>query len=161
MSADNQQERPKRLNPWYITGFTEGEGTFHVAIYKDSAMKNKVKVIPEFHLNQSYLRIETLDRVKEYFGCGYIKANHQKNSRDTTFVYVVRKREDLIKKIIPFFLKYPLISNKQETFILFKEVVEMMDKGLHGQKKFLVKILEKAYAMNGNSKNRRKRKIRI
>ena len=42
MSADNQQERPKNLNPWYITRFVEGEGTFHVAIYRDKKMNRNV-----------------------------------------------------------------------------------------------------------------------
>ena len=40
LSADNQQERAKRsINPWYIVGFVEGEGTFHIALYKDPRMK--------------------------------------------------------------------------------------------------------------------------
>ena len=60
MSADNQQERLNNLSPWYITGFVEGEGTFHVAIYKDTKMKFGLKFIPEFHVNQSFLRQETL-----------------------------------------------------------------------------------------------------
>ena len=58
LSADNQQERPNTvLNPWYIVGFVEGEGTFHIAFYRDPNMKQRIKVIPEFHINQSYLRI--------------------------------------------------------------------------------------------------------
>ena len=57
LSADNQQERVKvKLDPWYIVGFVEGEGTFHIAFYIDPRMKTKLKVIPEFHVNQSYLR---------------------------------------------------------------------------------------------------------
>ena len=54
LSADNQQERVKTMiNPWYIVGFVEGEGTFHIAFYKDPRMKRGIKVIPEFHVNQS------------------------------------------------------------------------------------------------------------
>src|SRR3989339_1778883 len=93
LSADNQQERAKRsINPWYIVGFVEGEGTFHIALYKDPRMKLGIKVIPEFHVSQSYLRINTIQDIKKYFGCGYLKPNHKYNFKDTTYVYVVRNR---------------------------------------------------------------------
>ncbi|MCD6407154.1 LAGLIDADG family homing endonuclease, partial [Candidatus Aerophobetes bacterium] len=90
LSADNQQEssRKSSLNPWYISGFVEGEGTFHVAFYRDKHMKQGIKVIPEFHINQSYLRLPTLQKIKNYFNCGYIKRNHRSNSKDSTYVYV-------------------------------------------------------------------------
>jgi len=112
LSADNQQERLKIINPWYIVGFTEGEGTFHIAFYKDPQMKQGIKVIPEFHINQSYLRLEILEIIKKYFDCGYLKQNHVKNKKDDTFVFVVRNRDDLINKIIPFFEKHNFISDK-------------------------------------------------
>ena len=31
MSADNQQERP--LDPWYVTGWFDGEGCFNVSVH--------------------------------------------------------------------------------------------------------------------------------
>src|SRR3989338_7179010 len=117
LSADNQQGRVRNApDPWYIVGFVEGEGTFHIAFYKDPRMRLSVKVIPEFHVNQSYLRIETLREIQEYFGCGYLKKNHAKSTYDTTYVYVVRDRIDLLEKIIPFFRQYPLRSVKQKSF---------------------------------------------
>ena len=79
LSADNQQGRVRStLNPWYIVGFVDGEGTFHIAFYNDPHMKQTVKVIPEFHVNQSYLRMDTLREIQKYFGCGYLKKNTQR-----------------------------------------------------------------------------------
>ena len=155
MSADNQQERPNNLNPWYITGFVEGEGTFHVAIYKDSKMKFGLKFIPEFHVNQSYLRQETLREIKRYFGCGYVKSNHRQNIKDDTLVLVVRNRNDLLNKVIPFFEKYPLLSNKQDSFQLFKKVVCFLESGQHATFTGVKKILDSAYQMNGQGKYRK------
>lgn len=155
LSADNQQERPKDLNPWYITGFVEGEGTFHVAIYKDSKMKFGIKIIPEFHVNQSYLRAETIELIKKYFNCGYIKKNHRNNIKDDTLVYVVRNRNDLITKIIPFFEKYPLISNKFHTFEIFREIVYMMDENQPSNYQGIKKIVKLAYQMNEKGKYRK------
>ena len=155
LSADNQQERSKNINPWYITGFVEGEGTFHIAIYNDPKTKFGIKIIPEFHINQSYLRKETLEEIKNYFNCGYIKNNHKKNLKDDTLVYVVRNRNDLRIRIIPFFEKYPLISNKAESFQLFKRIVNLMDIKRHSTKDGIRKIIELAFLMNGKGKYRK------
>ncbi len=157
LSADNQQERPDQvLNPWYIVGFVEGEGSFHIAFYKDPAMKQGIKVIPEFHVNQSYLRINTLKEVQKYFDCGYIKANHAKRANDDTCVYVVRQREDLKSKIIPFFEKYPLLSIKQKSFTLFAKIIKMIIAGKHRTRGGIRQIIKLAYQMNANGKYRLK-----
>jgi len=160
LSADNQQERPvkKVLNPWYIVGFTEGEGTFHVAFYLDPNMKQKIKVIPEFHVNQSYLRISTLQEIEKYFGCGYIKVNHAKRKNDDTYVFVVRDRQDLLEKIIPFFRKYQLRSIKYDSFEKFAIILEYMKLGKHREKAGLKKIIRLAYQMNLGGKYRQVKK---
>lgn len=159
LSADNQQERVRELcDPWYIVGFVEGEGTFHVAFYPDPDMKQKIKVIPEFHVNQSYLRIITLQKIRDYFGCGYIKVNHATNPCDTTHVYVVRDREDLLTCIIPFFKKFPLQSVKYDSFKLFTRIVEMMEKGKHRTRSGIKKIITLAYRMNVNGNYRFRKK---
>ena len=157
LSADNQQERSNQvLNPWYIVGFVEGEGSFHIAFYKDPAMKQKIKVIPEFHVNQSYLRVNTLEEIRKYFDCGYIKANHAKRVNDDTYVYVVRKREDLKNKIIPFFQKYQLLSAKRKSFELFAQVLEMIVGGKHRTRSGIRRIINLAYKMNAKGKYRMK-----
>jgi len=86
--SDNQPGslRSKIISPWYITGFVEGEGTFHVALSLDPRMKFGLKIIPEFHINQSCSWKNLLELIKKYFNCGYIQANHVKNKNDTTFV---------------------------------------------------------------------------
>lgn len=162
LSVDHQQERVKsNIDPWYIVGFVEGEGTFHVAFYLDPRMKRKIKVIPEFHVSQSYLRIETLEQVKNYFGCGYIKINHAKNPKDTTYVYVVRDRRDLLKRIIPFFRKYSLRSVKQKSFKIFSKITESMAKRKHLTRPGLRNIISQAYKMNIDGKYRIRKKEKL
>ena len=159
LSADNQQERPDQvLNPWYIVGFVEGEGSFHIAFYKDQQMKQGIKVIPEFHVNQSYLRIKTLKEIQRYFDCGYIKVNHAKRANDDTYVYVVRQRGDLKNKIIPFFEKHKLLSIKQKSFELFAEIVKMIVVGKHLTRSGIKRIISLAYQMNAKGKYRTRSK---
>ena len=162
LSADNQQERLiSSVNPWYITGFVEGEGTFHVAIYEDKLMKQGIKIIPEFHVNQSQLRSITLEAIKKYFNCGYIKVNHRTNPKDDTLVYVVRNNQDLREKIIPFFEKYSLLSKKKESFKIFSQIVWMMFKKEHLKNIGIRKIINLSYKMNGNGKYRMVKKEKL
>jgi hypothetical protein len=111
-------------------------------------MKCNFKFIPEFHINQSLLRRETLEEIKKYFDCGYIKNNHRQNLKDDTQVFVVRNRIDLENKIIPFFKNYPLLSNKQKTFLTFAKIIRMLSLGKHNTKTGAKYIIKLAYSMN-------------
>jgi hypothetical protein len=50
--------------------------------------------------------------------------------------------------IIPHFDKYPLISQKRSDYILFKNIVELMDKGEHLKEDSLIKIVNLRAALN-------------
>ena len=64
----------------------------------------------------------------------------------------VRNLDEIIKIIVPHFEKYPLITQKQADFILFKNIVELMSKGEHLNNNGLTKIISlKAYLNKGLS----------
>ncbi len=155
LSADNQQGRSKSLMPWFVVGFVDGEGSFHVALYRDSRMKTGWKVIPEFHVSQRSSSRSVLDRLARFFQCGYVKPNHKTNPRDLTYVFVVRNRDELLRKIIPFFDKYSLQTEKQKDFKLFKKIVLMMIEKKHQDSKGIQKIIKIAYQMNGSGRYRK------
>ncbi len=148
-----------KLHSQYVVGFVDGEGSFHVAIYKDPRMKTGIKLIPEFHVSQRETSRFVLDELAVFFECGYVKANHCSNPKDTTFVYVVRDRHDLLKKIIPFFRKHLLQTEKKNDFDCFAQVVEQMELKGHRDENSLRDILNLAYQMNQNGKYRRSRHI--
>jgi len=157
-SADNQQGRLRhRLEPWYISGFVDGEGSFHIALYQDAKMKTGWKVIPEFHVSQRLTSRYVLDKLVKFFHCGYVKANHAANPKDVTYVYVVRDREDLRTKIIPFFTRYHLQTEKAKDFLLFAKIVELMRQGKHRTSDGIRRIISLAYTMNGSGRYRRKK----
>lgn len=62
--------------------------------------------------------------------------------------YVVRNREDLLNKIIPFFEKYPLQTAKKKDFLIFAKIVKMMVKGEHLKEGGLKKIRMMVRKMN-------------
>jgi hypothetical protein len=151
MSADNQQERLS----WYIAGYVDGEGSFHVAIQKSSNVRLGYQVIPEFHVSQNQERASVLSIIQNRLGCGYIKDNHRLRANDRSKVLVVRNRSDLLNKVIPFFRQYPLLSSKNADFKKFAEIVEDMQSNKHLIKKDLIKILTKAFSMNGAGQYRK------
>lgn len=157
MSADNQQERPGVWLGYYISGFVDGEGSFHVAIQKSNNVKLKIQVIPEFHVSQNVNRTATLELIKKTLDCGYIKPNHRKRLNDRSNVLVVRNRQNLKDKVVPFFRKYTILSSKNDDFKKFARIVSMMEKGCHLQKKGLIKILRIAFSMNEGGRYRKKK----
>ncbi len=153
--ADNQQERLKvEINPWYISGFVDGEGSFHVAFARRPDLPKGWSIIPEFHISQDISRSNVLQEIKEYFTCGRIQENNS-NSPDKTLVFIVRNRKDLINNILPFFEAYPLRSHKQKDFIIFQEIVRLMDLEKHLTNTGFNNIVKKAFQMNGNGKYRK------
>ena len=110
--ADNQQGRPDSNLCHYIAGFVDGEGSFHVAIQMNPSTKLKWQIVPEFHVSQHAASKNVLDLLRHVFDCGYVKPNHRLNSKDETFVFVVRSRFDLANKVIPFFREYLLRTSK-------------------------------------------------
>jgi hypothetical protein len=117
--------------------------------------------VPEFQISQNWHAEQVLQLIQKRLDCGYIKQNHIKNERDRTLVFVVRNRNDLLQKIIPFFDKYSLYTEKKNDFIRFKQIVKMMDRGKHLSIEGFSEIIELAYSMNANGSYRKVKKEKI
>ena len=148
--AVNQQERLDA----YVAGFVDGEGCFHVAIQRNPSTKLGWQLVPEFRVSQDGDRLEVLHLVAHRLGCGSLRENHR-GSKDHTLVLVVRRREDLLKKVIPFFEHNPLVSAKQQEFVRFAHIVRALDRGEHLTADGFDRIAEEALSMNGGGRYRR------
>ena len=145
-SGENQQER---LNPYWLVGFTDGEGCFSISIFKNKTLKSGFQIFPEFVLTQSAKSLETLEKVQSFFGCGRIYENKRyDNHRESLYRYCVRNKTDLIEKICPFFNKYALLTAKKNDFELFKQGLEIINRGEHLTDNGFIKIQEIASKMN-------------
>ena|SRR5689334_16020864 len=149
-SADNQQERLDA----YIAGFVDGEGSFHVAICRNDGTRAGWQLVPEFRVSQNVERREVLDLIARRFGCGQIRENHRA-SADTSLVFVVRRREDLLTRVIPFFETQSLVSSKQGEFLAFAHIVRAMDRKEHLTESGFASLVADALSMNGGGKYRR------
>ncbi len=148
--AANQQERLDA----YIAGFVDGEGSFHVAIQRNPCTRVGWQLVPEFRVSQDVSRAQILDLVRSQVGCGSVRENHR-GSKDHTMVFVVRRRQDLLEKVIPFFERNPLLSCKQGEFVTFAGIVRRMDVGEHLDGDGFRRLAAVAVRMNGGGRYRR------
>lgn len=155
LGADNQQGRLNDELCHYISGFVDGEGSFHVAIQKNPTTRIGWQVIPEFHVNQHKNSKSVLELIQSTLGCGHVRPNHRTNPNDVTWVLVVRSREDLVEKVVPFFKRFPLLTTKAEDFKKFSLIMEKIEMGLHRTHEGFKEILKISFSMNANGIRRK------
>lgn len=123
------------LNPNYVVGLIDGEGSFTVFVRnpKKKNLKRRVKVEPRFYVKLVAKDRKLLYELKEFFGCGnvYFQRDKRENHQDC-YRYEVANRRDLKDSIIPFFKKYPLKSeSRKKDFKIFCRIIKLMEKGKH------------------------------
>jgi hypothetical protein len=143
------------MDDHYIAGFVDGEGSFHVAFQRNPDVRIGWQAVPEFHVSQNVASRHVLEAIRDRLDCGIIKANHSGSRNDRTHALVVRNRQDLSMKVIPFFDRYTLHTAKKSDFESFKRVVAMMSAGLHLSADGFTTIVNIVYSMNENGYRRR------
>jgi hypothetical protein len=132
------------LDPNWITGFTDAEGSFIISIFRSETHKLKWRIFPVFSIQLSNKDIKLLENINTFFGVGRIV----QRKTTTTVIYSVTSINDIKNVIIPHFLKYPLLSQKRADFELFKEVLELIFVGKHLTVEGLNTILSIKASMN-------------
>ena len=113
--------------PWFITGFVDGEGCFTIVIRKDPRNRIGWRIEANFIIGLHKRDKELLRLIQAYFsGIGRIG-----KERNSCCDFVVSKIDQILTHIIPFFDKYPLITQKRADYLLFKEVILMMQRKEH------------------------------
>ena len=89
-----------------------------INLRRNNQYKNGWRIEPSFqitlHKKDKYL----LEKIKDYFSVGSI---YEKSQSLTYFVYSTKE----LNTIITHFVKYPLLTQKQADFLLFKEAIEI------------------------------------
>lgn len=117
----------KLLNSYFITGFTDAEGSFSIQVCRNPESKISWSVQAKFLITLHSDDLALLEAIKFYFkGVGNIN-KHGKNSVQ----YKVTSKQDLTNVILPHFEKYPLITQKRADFELFKKVVDLINQKKH------------------------------
>ena len=157
--GDYQQGRPSgcSLTPDYVAGFVDGEGCFCVSVHPHPTVRYASRrwlIAPSFHVYQHGDDVRILEDLCCYFGCGRVRS---KGPRSAVMAFSVYRRQDLESAIIPFFERYRLRTGKQEDFVKFAESVRLMQSKAHRTEEGFRRIVELAFSMNKNGKQRRYR----
>lgn len=126
------------LNPYYVTGFADGEGSFSVTVSPRKTLRTGWEIRPSFSISQNVASRGVLYQLKEFFKCGYVRPSRS----DNTMKYEVRSLKELLERIIPHFEQYPLHTAKQKNFMIFKEIVQRMNREEHQVEEGLRGIVE-------------------
>jgi|SRR3989338_4720887 len=137
-----------KLNPYWVSGFVDGEGTFYIGINRQSSMTVGYQVLPEFRVVQHKRDIRLLYGLKAFFGCGVVRVNHEER-----YELRVRDIKHLKDIIIPFFRKYQLNTQKKFDFYKFQKVIGLMAEGCHLKEAGVLEITKIAEQMNRREKN--------
>jgi hypothetical protein len=130
------------LNPYYVTGFTDGEGCFSVSVSTNLRYKTGYRVKAAFHIGLHIRDLALLEQIQLFFGVGNITKLGAESVQ-----FRVSGLEDL-KVIMNHFDKYPLVTNKQSDYLLFKKVVYFMEQGIHLTIEGLNKIMSIKAVLN-------------
>ena len=138
--AENQQERLIMIG--WVVGFVDGEGCFSINFVRQSDKKEKnrirrgyktgYQIFYEFAVTQGKSSLLSLQNLKDFFGVGALYPNrHYDNHKEDLYRYTVRKREDLVRVIIPFFKKYSLQTAKRKNFEIFARCMHDISQDRH------------------------------
>jgi hypothetical protein len=131
------------LKQAYISGFTDGEGSFWIYLQKNSKYLIGYQVKYEFTIVQHIKDRALLENIKLSFnGVGAIDKHGELS---------VKSRVSSIKDIlliIDHFDKYPLITQKRADYLLFKRVFELILRKEHRTPEGFRKILSIKASMN-------------
>lgn len=116
-----------KLEPNFVTGFCDGEGSFKVSVKKNAKFKSGYQVRPDFSIALHRNDLSLLESIHSFFGVGKV---YTINSRDEIY-YRVGSLDEIVDVIIPHFLKFPLISQKRADFELFRSIVILMKNKQH------------------------------
>ena len=135
--------KPSNLSPWFITGFTDAEGCFSISIYKDPTRSIGWRVTAEFLIGIHKRDVELLNQIQDYLGgIGRIG----KFAKDA---YALRVNTiGQMVKVIHHFDKYPLISQKHADYLIWREIIMMMQRKEHITQEGLLSILRMRASLN-------------
>ena len=122
-----EQIQRKKLNPHYVVGFIDGEGSFSISIGKHKTLKRGYEVRPEFEIEVRNNDQEILDRVLITIGAGRIyDLSYERYGWYPHAKYKITSIWDLKEYLFPFLDKYPPQAKKGKSYQLFRRIVLMV-----------------------------------
>lgn len=151
-NVSNRNINDSYIDPWFITGIFDAESSFVVTILKNPRYKTGWNVQARVQIKMHEIDRALIENISKYFNnVGYISKPNEKN---LTVEFRVSTLKDLIETILPHFDKYPLKTKKHVDFLLFKNIVLLMENKEHSSLEGILKIVNlRASLNNGLTEN--------
>jgi hypothetical protein len=130
------------INPWYLTGFTDAEGSFLITIRNNKKLKIGWNVELRFQITLHEKDRALLQQIKDYFGVGTI---YKEGIQAVKFCVLSIKD---ISRIIHHFDQYPLHTQKRADYVLFRQAFFIILNKEHLTKGGLFKIVALKASLN-------------
>ena len=115
----NQKTKGK-VHPWFVTGYTDGEGSFSISLFGF-----QISMVYSIGAEVNPLNLELLEQIKEYFGgVGSISKS------GNMYMYEISSIKSLLS-VRKHFEEYPLQTTKYVHFILWCQVMDIIEKKEH------------------------------
>ena len=141
-SSINKDKTQPNINPWFLTGFADGEACFFlVNIYKSSSHLKGWGARATFQMGLHNKDISVLNDVKDYFGVGSVA------TKTKGCVFYVQAIKDL-DVILNHFDRYPLVTKKYADYLLFKLAINLIKEKAHLNSEGLRKLVAIRASLN-------------
>jgi hypothetical protein len=112
------------LNPWWISGFATGEGSF--TYFTRTRVNSEGKTVKDyslvFEISQRTQDLHILNLIVSYFNVGNVYTETSGISR-----YRLGTKNKIIKKLIPHFNNYPLAGYKYLQYSAWLKIVCLLN----------------------------------
>ena len=108
------------MDPWFVTGFIDGEGCFVLSIIRNNKLKTSWEVQLFFKIGLHEKDKVLLKQLQTYFCVGSI---YKRGSE--SLEYRIQSVKDL-KSIIKHLEKFPLITQKRADYLLFVQAFNLI-----------------------------------
>jgi len=135
---------------WYLSGFSDGEGSFNVSLRQRPDHKLRWQVVLTFNVAQR--DVTNLLLLQKHLQCGRLQRRN-----DGIHYFVVTNYVELVEKVLPFFERFPFQSeSKIKNFALFKQIAILVYSGEHLAHEGFMKIVELREKLNEGKGRKRK-----
>jgi LAGLIDADG endonuclease len=122
-----EQIHRDKLNPDYVAGFIDGEGSFSISIGKHKTLRRGFEIRPEFEIELRADDQEILERILITIGCGRIyDCSYERYGWYPHSKYKITSIKDMRDTLFPFLDAHPLQAKKRKSYLLFREIVLMV-----------------------------------
>lgn len=137
------QKNVQQLNPWWVTGFSDGDGCMRISIIENKRYKVGWAVLPIFQITLKEKDKPILVKIQNFFAGGSISFQPKQK--------MVQYRvcsPSILENVINHFEKFPLITDKRADYELLKHAVKLIELKEHLTFQGLRKIVALKASMN-------------